>query len=673
MGNLFDRLLADPAGTSPDALWALLLLVLVTPLAGAALTAVSGRAARRVAAYAAAGHLILVAGTCTLYAGVVQYETDRDTGGPDRLSFRPHAVPGDVGHSGDSGMYAHRTGWSLLSFGPAAPADGGAVPADVQFFVGLDGLGLPLVALTSLMTLFAVLLSWDTVTDRPAGYYAWLLVLEFALVGAFVSFDAVLFYAFFELTLVPAFFLIGRYGVGGNRRDAARKFVLYTLLGSLLTLVGVVGIALTNPVPRHPVSGKVIYWAPTQQAMVPGAAGGRYQMPTGDGVSFSIPILTQNVLMWDFAYEEAVRTADRRAAAGAGGTDPAEGRDARAAVKQRRAVQTVLFFLLVAGFVVKLPLVPFHTWLPAAYAEAPLPVAMLFTAVLAKLGAFGMIRVAVPLAPEPATTYGLPILGTLGAVGIVYAALCAYAQRDLKLLAAYSSISHLGFLAVGLFGLNREGLTGAVLHMVNHGLAAGGLFALLVFLRRRYGTTDVDAFGGLWTKYPVYTFFVFVICLAGVGLPGLNNFVSEMMMLAGLFDPRNVKVAGYGPAVASVAGILLSAWYVFTMLRRVFFGPLREPPAIDPVAGTDLGGRELVPAAGLAGLCLLLGLYPQPVVRVVQTDVSRVAALADIARHRVDPTMYPPEPAEEIEVPPAEPRPQPRRGGGRAAAPAPAE
>jgi NADH-quinone oxidoreductase subunit M len=614
-----------------------LLVVLASPAVAGGFLAVAGRAgprtARGLAVYLSAVHLLLTVGLIVLYTGFVHYETSLS------LGFQPKAVPGDPGSPTDDETFTYRTGWTLLSLA----ADGASAPA-VQFFIGLDGLNVLLVGLTSLMTFLAVLVSWDTVKERPASYYAWLFALQSAVTGAFVSFDVILFYVFFELTLIPAFFLIGQWGTGGGRRDAARKFVLYTLFGSLLTLVGIIGVVLTNPIPIHPTTNQPFYYEPTQQAMAAREnAGNAYVAGRPGPISFSIPVLMKNVSMWDSMAHHAVTHGETRLAA----ATPAqradrekEVADARAVQRERRSVQFWLFLALMAGFAVKVPIVPFHTWLPAAYGEAPLPVTMVFSAVLAKLGTYGILRIVIPLAPEMCVLYGLPWFGTLGAIGIVYAAFCAYAQRDLKLLAAYSSVSHLGFLVIGLFAMNPEGLSGAVLHMVNHGLTAGAMFALLAFLARRYRTLDANQYGGLWAKYPKYAFFTIVIALAGVGLPGLNNFVSEMLMLAGLFDPRNVTIAGYGLAVVAAVGVLLSSWYMFTMLRRVFFGPLLEPPAVpeaEAPALRDVTNREFVPLAALSALCLAFGLFPQVLLDVMSSDVRRLSAVVARARTRLDP------------------------------------
>jgi NADH-quinone oxidoreductase subunit M len=224
------------------------------------------------------------------------------------------------------------------------------------------------------------------------------------------------------------------------------------------------------------------------------------------------------------------------------------------------------------------------------------------------------------------------VFGTLGAVGVVYAAFCAYAQRDLKLLAAYSSVSHLGFLVLGLFALNREGVTGAALHMVNHGLTAGGLFVVLAVLYDRYRTLDQHAYGGMAAKLPGYAVLTVVLCLAGIGLPGLNAFVSEMLLMASLFDPVAVKQGGYGLAAAAAAGLFLSAWYVISMLRRVFFGPARTPPGGDPARLTRAEGFALgLPAV----LCLVLGVWPQPVLDTLKADADLLGRHLTAAKERV--------------------------------------
>jgi NADH-quinone oxidoreductase subunit M len=566
----------------------LVLLVVALPLVSAAVVPLFGRSARRAALLLALVHAGV---TAAVVAGALPALNQRgEHVQPGRVfeyqKFSPEFVPGDPGVT-DTDTSTHRTRWTLLNLGDTPPDKAGP---RIQFYLGVDGLNVWLLALCSLMVIPAVLVSWEAVADRPGPFYGWLFVLQAGAIGAFLSFDVILFYAFFELTLIPSFFLIGRWGGGAARRDAARTFFLYTLGGSLLTLVGVVGVVLTNPLPD-----------------------GRF--------TFELPELMAAVQRnMDGAFAESLRAGDAGPLA------------------EKQNLQFWLFVCLIAGFMVKVPVWPFHTWLPAAYREAPIGVTLLLSALLAKLGTFGLLRFVLPLTPDAAVAYGLPVVGVLAGVGIVYGALCAYAARDIKMMIAYSSLSHLGFLVLGLLAFNREGVSGATLHMVNHGVSTGALFALLAFLLDRYRTTDMRLYGGLMGRFPRFAVLAFVLCLASIGLPGLNNFVSEMLMLAGLFDARNPRADGFWFAVVAAVGIFLSAWYVLTMLRRVFFGPLIEPPATAAEPVRDADGREVVAFGGLAAVCLLLGLCPQVVLDPIEADAAAVAAIGDAARDRVSGT-----------------------------------
>lgn len=601
----------------------LLLLVVLLPLASAAIVSLCGRSARRVSLVLALLHLGVTAAVVIGAIPALDVRTQSIVSGTDFTPqvFVPEFVPGDPGVTGNQDLSSGRTRWNLLNLSAAGHRK---VGPNVQFFIGVDGLNLWLMALGSLMLVPAILVSWDAVTERPGAFYAWMFVLQTGAIGAFLSFDVVLFYAFFELTLIPAFFLIGRWGSGSGRRDAARKFFLYTLAGSLLTLVGVIGVALTNPLP--------------------------------DGqVTFSLPDLMASVQR--------------------GLAEPAkaqlEGRPE--ALAARQALQGWLFLCLMAGFMVKIPIWPFHTWLPSAYNEAPVGVTILLTALLAKLGTFGVLRFVLPLTPDAAVTYGLPAVGILAAFGVVYGALCAFAQRDIKLMIAYSSISHLGFLVLGLFAFNAEGLSGATLHMVNHGVSTGALFALLAFFIDRYRTTDMRPYGGLIGRFPRFAFLTFTLCLASIGLPGLNNFVSEMLMLAGLYDARNPAVQRLGLAVVAAVGILLSAWYILTMLQRVFFNPLREPVVAGAEPPRDVTRRESFLFGGLAALCLVLGVFPQYLLDPMKADVKVLSTIGDFARDRVAgvPTKAepPPEGVLDPNAPAPTPVPPPPPGKGPAGQP----
>lgn len=570
-----------------------LLLVLFPLLSALLVWPMRQRVARRLALWLALVHVGLTAAVAHGTLTALEMRSNYAVRGADfsYQRFHPEFVPGDAGLGGAADSGSGGTRWTLLSLADTPAEKAGP---RIQLFLGTDGLNIWLVALCSVMMLPVILVSWSGVTERPGAYYAWLFALQAAAVGAFLSFDVICFYAFFELTLIPAFFLIGHWGGGSGRRDAARKFVLYTLAGSLLTLVGIVGVVLANPVTHVTAAGPVTTY------------------------TFSIPDLM-------VAVQQNMLQPHLDALAGK-----------PEALQARQAVQFWLFLALMAGFAVKTPLVPFHTWLPSAYGEAPVGVTVVLSAILAKLGTFGILRLVIPLTPDAAVAYGLPVAGTLAAVGIVYAAFCAYGQKDAKLLLAYSSISHLGFVVLALFALNPEGVSGAVLHMVNHGVSTGALFAALAFLVDRYRTTSLSAFGGLTGRFPKFAFVVFVLALAGVGLPGLNNFVSEMLMLAGVFNADTPRTNGYALATVAAAGIFLTAWYTFTLLRRLFFEAAKEPPATGPEPPADLNQREVFALGGLAALCLGLGLFPQYLLDPIKPDVKVVTMIADFARYRVD-------------------------------------
>jgi NADH-quinone oxidoreductase subunit M len=590
MDRIFD-LIADPRTART-----LVLLVVLVPLVCAVMLPLFGVGARRVALWLAVLHLALTAALVGTTLPSLNLRGEQSSGfhGLAAVRFQPIAVPGDpAGKDSES----HRTRWTLLSLSASPMPENRGGPA-VQFYLGVDGLNLWLVALASLMMIPAILVSWDSVKEKPGAFFGWLFLLQGAAIGAFLSFDVILFYVFFELTLIPAFFLIGRWGVGSGRRDAARKFFLYTLAGSLLTLVGVIGVVLTNP---NPETGQI---------------------------TFSLPDLMANVQHWlDKAHAESLAGKPEKLAA-------------------LQTTQFWLFAALMAGFMVKVPVWPFHTWLPSAYAESPIGVTILLSALLAKLGTFGILRFVLPLTPDAAITYGLPVVGTLAAFGIVYAALCAYDQKDIKLMVAYSSVSHLGFLVLAIFAFNTEGLSGAVLHMVNHGLSTGAMFAMLAFLIDRYRSTQTAHYGGLMGRFPNFAVLAFALCLASIGLPGFNNFVSEMLMLAGLFDARNPGVHRLGLAVVATFGILLSAWYVLTMLQKVFFNPPKEPEPVAPESPpTDVSRREFFAFGTLAGLCLLLGLFPQSVLDSMRWDVQQLTTIGDRARDRVRGVPHPQPPA----------------------------
>jgi NADH-quinone oxidoreductase subunit M len=505
-------------------------------------------------------------------------------------------------------------------------ADGSV--AAIQFYLGLDGLNVWLVVLTALLLVPSVLISWTAIEDRIAEYYAWLLALEAGMIGVFLAFDVVLFYVFFELTLVPLFFLIGIWG-GPEKRYAARKFFVYTFAGSLITLVGVLGIVLVLDVdPLAPEAG-----APPPE------------------LTFSIPRLVtlvrqQNDRLNDPARQErletALRAAEKKIADGPNEEDREAGRrerdEAKAALENLplwRKIQFWCFAAMMVGFAVKVPLFPVHTWLPLAHVEAPTAGSVLLAGVLLKLGTYGFLRLCLPLTPDACVTFGAPLLGALAVVGVIYGAFCALGQDDFKKLVAYSSVSHLGLCMLGLFALNEAGLTGGLLQMINHGLSTGALFLLVGMLYERYHTRKMDDYGGMSARLRLLGFFMVFITMTSIGLPGLNGFVGEVLVLMGMYGSRNPFVSGPVLAILATSGMLLGAWYMLTLVNRVFYGPVHEPHYHGPEPkAPDLKAREWAALLPIAACCLFLGLYPQPVLDVSKPELKAVSRLVEDARRR---------------------------------------
>lgn len=433
----------------------------------------------------------------------------------------------------------------------AAP---GQTPPTLSLHLGVDGLSLWLILLTALLMVPAVLISWNAITEAPATYYALLLLLATGMLGVFCAYDLILFYVFFEFTLLPLFFLIGIWG-GPQKRYAARKFFIYTLTGSLVALIGLVALVLSLKSGKEPIT-------------------------------FSIPELARR--------------------AGASPLDV--------------GLQKWIFLALFAGFAVKVPLFPFHTWLPLAHVEAPTAGSVLLAGVLLKLGSYGFLRLCLPMTPAAAAELGMPLVGTLAVIGILYGSLCALAQDDMKKLVAYSSVAHLGFCMLGLFALNPEGISGGILQMVNHGLSTGLLFLLVGMVYERYHVRQISAFGGLARRLPMLGTMMVFTCLASAGLPGLNGFVGEFLCLAGMW-----KVHPGFTAFAAL-GVILGAWYLLSLLQRAFFGPVKEPGGGAHAEVRDLDGREWAALLPLAALCLLLGVRPQPLLDTMAPEVNALSA-----------------------------------------------
>jgi len=429
---------------------------------------------------------------------------------------------------------------------------------DIQVAIGLDGLSVWLFGLSALLTITAVLVSWEAIDERPGAFYALLLLLESGTLGVFAARDIILFYIFFEFTLIPLFFLIGVWG-SEDRRHAAAKFFLYTLAGSLLTFLGLLAIVLS-------VYSKT------------------------DILTFSIPALTAELAQ-----------------------NPIE----------PLSLQLTIFIALFAGFAIKVPLFPLHTWLPLAHVQAPTAGSVILAGILLKIGTYGFLRFNLPMLPD-ATALCAPWMLWLAVIGIIYGALVALAQSDIKRLIAYSSVSHLGFCMLGLFAFNQPSVQGSVLQMVNHGLSTGGLFALVGMIYERYHTREISQLGGLAHTTPLLAFFFVLFTFSSIGLPGLNGFAGEFPLLLGMFERAWTGaplewVAQYKLiAVLAVFGVVLGAWYMLWLVERVLFGPRSGTPhghAHGHAHGhhhavRDIGLRETLALAPLVVFMVWIGLAP---------------------------------------------------------------
>lgn len=449
---------------------------------------------------------------------------------------------------------------------------------DIRFSLGLDGISIWLFGLTSLLMITAIFASWESITERAPLHYAFMLALETGLLGLFSSLDVVLFYVFFEFTLIPLFFLIGIWG-GPERRRASVTFFLYTLAGSLLTLLGVIALVVIH-----------------------------YQHSPGNVLTFSIPELREGLqaLKWEPWSESWTLNQPWTA-----------------------SPQVIVFLLLFAGFAIKVPMFPFHTWLPLAHVEAPTAGSILLAGVLLKVGSYGLMRFNLSMVPHGAAVLW-PMLATLAVVGILYGAFAALAQTDIKRLIAYSSVSHMGFIVLGLFAFNSTGMNGAAIQMINHGITTGALFACAGVIYERYHTREIADMGGLWDRLPLLTFFFIFASMGSAALPGLNGFVGEFPILAGMFE-RSPTAA----ALASI-GMILGAWYLLWMLQRVLFGPLHEPhghghgeshgPNDTTTSVRPIGWHEIAGLTPLMVLIVLIGVFPQPLFDRIRPAVSLIVA-----------------------------------------------
>jgi NADH-quinone oxidoreductase subunit M len=423
----------------------------------------------------------------------------------------------------------------------------GWIPAfGIQYLVGVDGISLLLVVLTGFLTPLALLSSWESVHKSTKLFSFFLLALESAMLGVFVSIDLFLFYMFWDFVLIPMYFLIGIWGYE-RRVYAAVKFILYTMAGSVLMLIAIIGLGWA--------------YAATSQAGTP---------------SFNLLDLYGLHLSW--------------------------------------TMEKWFFLAFALAFLIKVPLFPFHTWLPDAHVEAPTAGSIILAGVMLKMGTYGLLRFAFPLFPN-AALYFAPWIAVFAIVGIIYGALVAMVQPDLKKLVAYSSVSHLGFVALGISAMNVQGVQGAVYQMLNHGVSTGALFLIVGMLSDRRHTRLIAEFGGLKKVLPKLTTAFLIVTLASIGLPGLNGFVGELLILLGAFrwDPRYAAVAA--------TGVLLSAVYMLWMFQRVNYGPVtNEENAHLP----DLTARERWALWPAVAMCIFMGVAPMVFLKPMEPSVSRL-------------------------------------------------
>jgi NADH-quinone oxidoreductase subunit M len=408
---------------------------------------------------------------------------------------------------------------------------------DVSYHVGIDGISLLLVVLTTFLTPIALLASWDSIRIRLKGFVALMLLLEVGTLGVFMSLDLFLFYVFWEFMLIPMYFIIGIWG-GQERIYAAVKFFLYTMAGSLLMLVAIIWLG---------------YYASTQ--------------PHG--------FFTTNLL-------ELYRIAP--------------------GIPMN--VQTWMFLAFTLSFAIKVPIFPLHTWLPDAHVQAPTAGSVILAGVLLKMGTYGLVRFSLPLFPY-ATFTMLPYVAVLAIIGIIYGALVSMVQADIKKLVAYSSVSHLGFVVLGIFALTEEGMQGSVIQMVNHGLSTGALFLLVGMIYDRRHTRLIKDFGGLARQMPVYATFFMIVMLSSAGLPGLNGFVGEFLILLGTFRSQFLGTPWY--AIVAATGVILAAVYLLWSYQRIFFGKNEKP---ENQALKDLNAREWAVLVPIVVFIVWIGFSP---------------------------------------------------------------
>ena len=432
-------------------------------------------------------------------------------------------------------------------------------PFHIYYKLGVDGISMPMILLTSLLFLLCTLSSW-TISKSIKGYFSLLLLLQSTVFGVFLALDFFLFYVYWEVMLIPMFFLIGVWG-GENKEYAAVKFFLYTFFGSVLMLVAMIGLYVT-----------------TEQTT------DSFDILALQGGNFTDASISLFGLDW--------------------------------------SLSKIFFIAMFIGFAIKVPIFPFHTWLPHAHVQAPTAVSVILAGVLLKMGTYGFLRLAFPIFPQ-AAIYFADGIAWLGLINVIYGALCAMAQTDMKKLIAYSSISHMGFVMLGLAAMTIQGMNGAVLQMFNHGTSTAMMFLLVGILYERshhrwiVKPDGTRGFSGLFTQMPRYSIVFIIAMFASMGLPGLSGFISEILIFLGIYEKYTTIT------VLAVIGLLIGAAYLLWMFKRMFFGPVAD----DCKNYEDMNSREVLYMLPLCMAVIIFGIYPTPILNIMRASVGKLTSM----------------------------------------------